>query len=77
MAVESYGCWGPETQSNFSLISTHLAMGGGGGGGGMAGLSPFQEIICGRQIDNCNSLFPYPGPLLCSPLILTSAGSNR
>ena len=54
MAVESYG---PERQSNFSLFASHLAIGGGGGGGGggrKAGLSPFQEIICGRQIDNCN-----------------------
>ena len=55
MAVEPYGCWGPETQSNFSLFASHLSIeGGGGGGGGMAGLSPFQGIICGRQIDNCN-----------------------
>ena len=27
MAVESYGCWGPETQSNFSLFASHLAIG--------------------------------------------------
>ena len=70
MVVESYG---PETQSKFSLCASHLAI-GGGGGGRKAGLSPFQEIICGRQIDNCN---PHPRYLLCPPLIVTSAGSNK
>ena len=52
MAVKSYGFWGPETQSNFSLFASHLAIGGRGGGGGeggeggrgeggVTGLSPF------------------------------------
>ena len=37
------------------LLHTLLLGGGGcGGGGGDGGPLPFQEIIRGRQIDNCN-----------------------
>ena len=36
------------------LLHTLLLGGGGGEEGGMVGLYPFQEIISGRQIDNCN-----------------------
>ena len=45
MAVEPYGCWGPETQSNFSLFASHLSIEGGGGGGVWRASPPSRELF--------------------------------